>query len=225
MRLSYHPVEGASQSDASSSASTPRALSREYYHHVGDGQTGRTSPHQSNVATNRVFGDANRSMSNIQGDRSRQISGGGSANLDSRSAPAPLPTQPHSPLGLEIDIGMPTQPPSLEGGNVSATEAGRASSAASSATSGFTRPFDARSDRTELGTDAGVRSVFTDIESGNVEPVDKRKLGVTEFRAKIERGAILDAVRTHGLISPLLNLTHLRDETIQEHLNLSLIHI
>ncbi len=44
-----------------------------------------------------------------------------------------------------------------------------------------------------------------DIESGLPERLDKAKLRPTQLFAKTERAAIIDSVRTHALISPMVN--------------------
>jgi hypothetical protein len=59
------------------------------------------------------------------------------------------------------------------------------------------------------------RSEYIDIESGDVAPIDKRPLGRFEVMASIERAAIIDAVKTHSLIQPLVNIAPKENPNIQ----------
>ena len=47
-------------------------------------------------------------------------------------------------------------------------------------------------------------SIAVDIESGTVAPVDKSDLGRTQFGARMQRAALIDAVKTHAIMHPMV---------------------
>lgn len=126
------------------------------------------------------------------------------SNTNDRTMDYPLEFQPK--LAGEGDGSMEVVPDGNRSGAVSTL-----SSAAT------LQPGSERSDETTAGTSAARFTL--DIESGEPEAIDKRKLGITEFGAKIQRAAIIDAVKTHAVMLPMLNANPASNTAFQEAMN------
>ncbi len=88
-----------------------------------------------------------------------------------------------------------------------ATEPGQGSSLGSLTVSRHDDPLRSQGSLASLlGSTHGSDPDEVDIESGDVPPVDKRRLGVTEVAAKIERADLINSVKTHALMLPMVQL-------------------
>ena len=121
---------------------------------------------------------------------------------------APLPAL----LQTEFDAPTPAAPAAASSGHSI-----ESLTLASGGPDDLRRDGSSGSDASIFGSSAAEVVPF-DIESGEFPPLDKRRLGASEFSAKAIRANLIDSVKTYAIVQPMVNLDPQTNTAVRENM-------